>query len=38
MLVILITWEAEIKRIKRKIMVPGQPGQKVHETPISTNS
>jgi hypothetical protein len=29
--VILATWEAEIRRI----MVPGQPRQIVHETPIS---
>jgi hypothetical protein len=32
--VILATWEAEIGRI----MVQGQPEQKVHKTPISTKS
>jgi hypothetical protein len=32
--VILAPWEAEIRRIA----VPGQPKQKVSETPISTNS
>jgi hypothetical protein len=31
---ILDTWEAEI----REIAIPGQLGQNVHETPISTNS
>jgi hypothetical protein len=33
MLVILATWETKIKRIA----VQDQPGQKVHETPISKN-
>jgi hypothetical protein len=32
--IILDTWEAEIRRI----VVSGQARQKVHETPISTNS
>jgi hypothetical protein len=30
--IILATWEAEIRR---RIMVRGQPGQIVHETPSS---
>jgi hypothetical protein len=30
---ILVTWEAELERI----VVGGQPGQKAHETLISTN-
>jgi hypothetical protein len=33
MLVILATWGSEIGRT----VVPGQPGQKAYQTPISTN-
>jgi hypothetical protein len=38
MAIILATWEAESRKDNRRIMVQGQPGPIVQETPVFKNS